>query len=157
MTFTKGGTDIIDQRMGFYSTKTKSRRWTMTGFSYVLDMARVNASTIFAMNKGVDPPTKLDSFNFLDKLVHQIVEPYVRERNRNGLQWLVINKMQIYLGEKFEKDKRRTPQNENGERCYLCLEKIKEVGMKKAKSLHSRSLDLDVETIQTICHSILLN
>ena len=24
--FTKGGTDIVDQKMGFYSTKTKSRR-----------------------------------------------------------------------------------------------------------------------------------
>ena len=41
--FTKGGTDIIDQRMGFYTCKPKSRKWTITVFSYVIDMARVNS------------------------------------------------------------------------------------------------------------------
>ena len=35
--FSKGGTDIIDQKMGFYSYKSKSKRWTMNAFSYVLD------------------------------------------------------------------------------------------------------------------------
>ena len=45
--FSKGGTDIlIDQRMGFYSCKSKSKRWTMNAFSYVVDTCRVNASTI---------------------------------------------------------------------------------------------------------------
>ena len=37
--FTKGETDIIDQRMGFYTWKPKSRKWTITVFSYVTDMA----------------------------------------------------------------------------------------------------------------------
>ena len=41
--FTKGGTDIIDQRIGFYTCKLKSRKWTITVFSYVIDMARVNS------------------------------------------------------------------------------------------------------------------
>ena len=54
--FTKGGTDVIDQRMGFYTTKTKSRRWKITTLSYIryryiLDMARVNASTVYVKNK----------------------------------------------------------------------------------------------------------
>ena len=31
--FTKRGTDIIDQRMGFYTCKPKSRKWTITVFS----------------------------------------------------------------------------------------------------------------------------
>ena len=35
--FSKGVTDIIDQRIGFYSCKSKSKRWTMNAFSYVLD------------------------------------------------------------------------------------------------------------------------
>ena len=62
--YTKGGTDIIDQRMGTYSCHTKSRRWTMAAFSYVLDTCRVNASTVFALNKGQDP-RKQKSFNFV--------------------------------------------------------------------------------------------
>ena len=51
--FTKGGTDIIDQRIGFYTCKPKSRKWTMTLFSYVVDMARVKMSTTFALQKNV--------------------------------------------------------------------------------------------------------
>ena len=31
--FTKGGTDIIDQRMGFYICESKSIKWTITVFS----------------------------------------------------------------------------------------------------------------------------
>ena len=52
--FTKGGTDIVDQRMGFHTTKTKSRKWTLVMFAYMLDTARVNSSTIFALNQGKD-------------------------------------------------------------------------------------------------------
>ena len=44
--FTKGRTDIIDQKMGYYIVKTKSRRWTMFAFAHLLDTIRVNASTI---------------------------------------------------------------------------------------------------------------
>ena len=55
---TKGGTDIIDQKMGYYTVKTKSRRWTMVTFAYLLDTIRVNASTVLAVNKTVDPKKK---------------------------------------------------------------------------------------------------
>ena len=97
--FTKGGTDIVDQKMGFYSTKSKSRRWTITALSYVLDMARVNATTIFAMNKGNDTK-KQNAFSFLEKLVKQMVEPHIRNRNINGLRWIVKEKMRLFLMDK---------------------------------------------------------
>ena len=33
--FTKGGTDIVDQRVGFYSCKSKSPKWKMmASFSF---------------------------------------------------------------------------------------------------------------------------
>ena len=41
--FTKHETDIIDQKMGFYSVKTKSRQWTTVSLAYLLDTIRVNA------------------------------------------------------------------------------------------------------------------
>ena len=37
--YTNGGIDIPDQRMGSYSTKYKTRKWTLVVFSYDLDMA----------------------------------------------------------------------------------------------------------------------
>ena len=45
--FTKGGTDIIDRRTQFYSVNTKSLKWTVNGFSHILDSARVNSQTFF--------------------------------------------------------------------------------------------------------------
>ena len=40
--FTKRETDIIPHRMGFYTCKPKSRKWKVTVFSYVIDMAHVH-------------------------------------------------------------------------------------------------------------------
>ena len=59
--FTKGGTDIVDQRMSFYSCKPKSRKWTIVAFSYLLDTCRVTASTIMALNTS---DNELKLFNF---------------------------------------------------------------------------------------------
>ena len=61
--FTKGGTDIVDQRAQTYTTKAKSNRWTMVSFYFLLDTCRVNASTIYAMNNGQNP-RNVDSFDF---------------------------------------------------------------------------------------------
>ena len=53
--FTKGGTDIIDQRPQCYTCKVKSNRWAIAAFSYILDNSWINASTILALNKKDDP------------------------------------------------------------------------------------------------------
>ena len=57
--FTKGGTDIIDQRMSTYSVKLKLSKWTICAFSYMLDVARVNPSTVVLLNKGLSPMKNL--------------------------------------------------------------------------------------------------
>ena len=33
--FSKGGTDVMDPKIRYHTTNTKSRRWTLTAFSYV--------------------------------------------------------------------------------------------------------------------------
>ena len=53
--FTKVGTDIIDQRMLAYIVKPKSSKWTICAFSYMLDVARVNAPTDVLLNKDLSP------------------------------------------------------------------------------------------------------
>ena len=52
--FTKAGNDIVNQRMGFYTCKFKSRKWSMVSFSYIVDMACVNCSVLFALNENKD-------------------------------------------------------------------------------------------------------
>ena len=49
--FTKGIIDIIDQKMGSYTVKKKSRKWTKVAFAYLLNTVRVNANTLLNLNK----------------------------------------------------------------------------------------------------------
>ena len=62
--FSKGGTDIMDQRMGVYTTATKSRRWPRKMFSFNLDVSRINAQSVFCLNTGKHPRTGVDSRKF---------------------------------------------------------------------------------------------
>ena len=43
--FTKGGTDIMDQKIGKYSNKCTTQLWPLVSFFYVLDTARNNAKS----------------------------------------------------------------------------------------------------------------
>ena len=64
--FIKGNTDIFDQRMTTYSTKPKSSKWIICTFSYMLDVARVNASTVTLLINGLSrKPYAIDSFKFI--------------------------------------------------------------------------------------------
>ena len=64
--FIKGNTDIFDQRMTTYSTKPKSSKWIICAFSYMLDVARVNASTVTLLINGLSrKPYAIDSFKFI--------------------------------------------------------------------------------------------
>ena len=57
--FIKAGTDIIDQRMSLYSVTSKSSKWTICAFFYMLDVVRVNASIVVLLDKGLSPEQKI--------------------------------------------------------------------------------------------------
>lgn len=94
--FTKGGTDIVDQRVGFYSCKSKSPRWTMVAFFFLLDTCRVNSGTVYFLNKKKDP-RKGNSFDFGWKLGMQLILPLIRSRPINGLSSLIQQKIKLVL------------------------------------------------------------
>ena len=58
-----GGTDIVDQRMDTYTTKSKSRKWTRVTLAYILDTIRVNSSTVVTLISNNNPKSS-DSFKF---------------------------------------------------------------------------------------------
>ena len=58
--YTKGGTDIMDQKMGKYLVKPKSSKWTVCAFSYILDITQINAATLSRLN---DKHTAISSFS----------------------------------------------------------------------------------------------
>ena len=96
--FTKGGTDVVDQRIGFYTCKAKSRRWTMTAFFYILDTIRVNSQTIHSMLKG-KKVKRDDSVDFGFELVMALTKPHMQRRSSVGLQSSILKKIQLYLPE----------------------------------------------------------
>ena len=52
--FTKGGTDIVDQMNDYCTTRAKSLRWVMIVLYYMLDTVRVNAKTIWCIKNRID-------------------------------------------------------------------------------------------------------
>ena len=96
--FTKGGTDIVDQKMSFYSCKTKSRNWSLVVFGYLLDTIRVNSAALHALNRNMDPK-KQSSFESGYSLAEQLLLPQIRTRNKNGLASNLITKLEIDTGE----------------------------------------------------------
>ena len=124
--FTRGGTDIVDQRIGFHTVKTKSRKWTMVVLAYILDMARVDSSTIYVLNNDIGP-CNLVSFEFAFDLVMALVKPQIELRKQHNLKWITRNKIQMITG----KTVRPPPLNELGPpisekrmRCHMCMLEI---------------------------------
>ena len=92
---------IVDQRMVFYTCMFKSGKWSMITFSYIVDMARVNSSTLFALNGNKDL-LKQSSFEFGMDIACSLVGPFIQERNQSHLapsiKWkiaVVLDMMQL--------------------------------------------------------------
>ena len=134
--FTKGGTDITNQKMGFYTYKPKSRKLTITVFSYVIDMAHVNSSTTFALQKKCNP-CKQDSFEYCYTLLYQLVKPFIQSRSLNGLTALVKQNIELVIGKRqweVEGVAVGSPMSEDKGRCHVCISNLAGVGHKLKKN-----------------------
>lgn len=120
--FTKGGTDIFDQRIKYRSTAMKSRRWTMTAFCFLLDAILVNTITVKSINGGKDPRNANTSKEVWD-LIRILVGPYVYTRSEKGLKLEIRLKRALYLGSRYGEQvillkKERTPPAQ-GNRSFI--------------------------------------
>ena len=122
--------------MGFYTCKPKSRKWTITVFSYVIDMARVNSSTTFALQKKYDP-CKQDSFEYCYTLLYQLVKPFIQSRSLNGFNTLVRQKIELVIGKRqweVEGQACGPLMSENKGRYHVCISSLAGVGHKLKKN-----------------------
>ena len=118
--FTKGGTDIVDQRIGTYTTNCKSNRWTTTAFSYILDTARVNSQTLYSHLTQQDP-RKTNSFQFGMELVRELVLPLVLRRDRTYLSNAIRGKIIAVIGRQPRIiEPAILPEPGSRRRCRLC-------------------------------------
>lgn len=129
--FTKGGTDNVDQRIGGYSCKPKSSRWTIVAFSFILDTARVNTQTVHAIQNDI-PVKSVNSFDFGWKLAESLVLPQIQRRSRVGLTKPILLKMDI-MAPPRPAAAERAPEVNRRKRCSQCLSNILGPDQKKKK------------------------
>ena len=96
--FIKGGADMVDQKMGSYTVKAKSRKWTKVAFSYLLDTIRVNASTVLAISDGKNLK-KINAFLFGMIFTESLLRSFVEQRSRNSLNEPILPKTSLFIGE----------------------------------------------------------
>lgn len=160
--FTKGGTDIVDQRSQSLTCKAKSNRWTMVAFAFLLDTCRVNSSTILAMNERKDP-REVDALDFGWQLSESLVMPLIQQRSLNGLPITIQQKMEFMLGRPV----RAQPQadrvqfdakSETPRRCRTCIDASHGQGHKAAKKRMAKRQSQCQQCGEAVCqdHSVLL-
>ncbi|KAJ4430670.1 hypothetical protein ANN_19261 [Periplaneta americana] len=98
---TKGGIDSIDQMTRHHSVKRGTRRWPLSIFFTLIDIACLNGGTIFMKN---NPDWNKKKHNVrrlcMLELGQQLVRPVVEERAKNtiGLQKPIISAIESVLG-----------------------------------------------------------
>ena len=64
-------------KISFYSSKTKSQKWATIPFSYLLDICRINAASVSAINKHAEL-RKQNLFEVGFSLVLKLVKPFIQ-------------------------------------------------------------------------------
>ena len=128
----------------YYTVKSKSRKWKLVAFYYILDTARINAATMFAL-KHKENPKKVKSFEIGFELVKSLIIPNIQRRPLRGLRMNVRKKMSYVLGEDLQREEvAAAPNNilpkmgESKRNCRKCLDSIQGEGYaEKKKKLNS--------------------
>ena len=121
---TKGGVDVVDMVIGKYTTKYKTRRWTINVFAYMLHTACTNAHTVFKEIKH-DIPT----FDIIWQLGMFLVNAHITRRlaNRMGLQQTVKTKMHkvLKVAESPKAAGIIMQDASDRNRCHICIAEIR--------------------------------
>ncbi|KAJ4427180.1 hypothetical protein ANN_24796 [Periplaneta americana] len=120
---TKGGVDTMDQMVRKYSTKRTTRRWPVSIFYTLLDIAALNGYTIFILNFPDWNKKKPNQRRlYLQELGLKLITPYIEKlaRNVTGLQKCVISAMEGILKRKIKQTSGAKEVHGGKGRCHLC-------------------------------------
>ncbi|KAL4135945.1 hypothetical protein QTP88_007522 [Uroleucon formosanum] len=112
---TKGGVDVVDALKGNYSVARISRRWPLTIFYSLLNIAGINSQLIYEANNNCN----INRREFLQTLGKKLTMGYLQQRtNIKTLPIEVKQKIASILGEKYIEQSNIGPTREG--RCYHC-------------------------------------
>ena len=146
---TKSGIDIPDQRMGSYTTKYKTRKWTLAAFSQVLGMARINSRAIYVINNAKEDA---DSIEFGQELIKALIKPNMYTRlAREGLSNYLQNSITDILGVENDKVEQPPPNDDTPRRCKMCVIASHGKGHKSAKDSMGKVKSQCAKCQQPVC------
>ncbi|XP_066970873.1 piggyBac transposable element-derived protein 4-like isoform X3 [Macrobrachium rosenbergii] len=112
---TKGGVDTVDQLCSIYNVSRNTRRWPVTVFYTILNVAGINAYNIFMANS----QTAIRRRKFLKELGLKLVEDHIQHRKTNPhLRKDLKRKIQHFSASKELPPKRH--REDFIQRCSLC-------------------------------------
>ena len=118
--------------MGSYTTKYKTRKWTLVALSYVLDIARINSQAIYVINNAKED---VDSFEFGWELMKALVKPNMHTRlARGGLSKHLQNSITHILGVENDKVEQPPPNDDTPRRWKCVLLHLMEKGKNRPKN-----------------------
>ena len=138
--------------IGKHTVKPKPSKWTIAAFSYVLDVACVNAATLSRMNNQNKPTQQSKSFEFGWEIAMSLIRPQLQHRHThcNGLQKYTQRASRDLLGIKVERPP-SSPGKKN--RCQTCLDEVKDPDHKKKKASLGKTVHRCVQCGQSLCLS----
>lgn len=114
---TKHGVDILDKMCRQYDVSRNSRRWPLTLFFHIMNVAGVNALVIHRANKNYIEVIRRE---FLQNLALDLLKPAVHRRiTQESLPREIKRRAKIFLGIEEEVAAVQPPTSAMG-RCFLC-------------------------------------
>ena len=130
--YTKGGTEIVDEKMGKYPVKPKSSKWTAAVFSHILDIARVNAATL-----NDNKTTKILNNEFLisrTKLAMHLITSLLQHchTSSNNLHHYTQQSIYDVLGVQIERPPSSPAEQK---KCRTCLNEVEGFTIKRRRKM----------------------
>ena len=127
------------KKINFNLYKTKPRKWTTIAFLYLLDICRINAASILAINEHTKQ-RKRNLFKVGFNFVLELIRPFIHRRFRQGLTNEILQKIKLLFGKNVVELSIDTAllsifpiQSEKTSECKICISEISSPGMKKKK------------------------
>ena len=135
--------------MGKHTVKPKLSKWTIAAFSYVLDVACVNAATLSRMDNQNKPTQQSKSFEFGWEISMSLIRPQLQHRHThcNDLQKYTQRASRDLLGIKIEQPP-SSPRKKN--RCQTCLDEVEDPDHKKKKTSLGKTVHRCIQCGQSL-------
>lgn len=118
---TKGGVDIMDQKVANYTVKRQTKRWPVVVWSNMMDVAAHNAFLLFIEEHKEYEKNRSDKRRlFLKELAKQMILPYMERRSKNpNLQKSILEDVEKFIPRELT-DKPANKKSATKKRCFLC-------------------------------------